>query len=73
VPPAYRGLSRHKRVMIEISAGVAVLTMFAIAVSVQTPVWLQIAGWALLVVYWIGWCVIALPKWRRRVLRGRSV
>jgi hypothetical protein len=72
LPRGYRRLSRRTRVTMELGVGVAVLILFAIAVSMQMPLWLQIVGWAFFVVYWVGWCAIALPKWwRRRVLRGR--
>jgi hypothetical protein len=72
VPRAYRRLSRRKRIAIELIVGVAVLILFAIGTSVQMPLWLQIAGWALFIVYWVGWSVVALPKWWRRA-RARSV
>jgi len=69
VPHAYRRLSRRKRVFIELGIGLAVLVLFAVGTSRQMPLWLQIAGWASLVLYWVSWCVVALPKWWRRARR----
>lgn len=71
LPPRYRKLSRRRRLVIELSVGVAVLLLFSIAVSMQMPVWLQLAGWAAAVVYWAAWCVIVLERWGRRQARGR--
>jgi hypothetical protein len=72
VPRAYRNLPRRKRVTIELLVGVAVLVLFAIAVSVQMPRWLQIAGWMWFLVYWVGWMALFVRSRRRRHLRERS-
>jgi hypothetical protein len=71
LPEGYRRLSRRKRVIIELAIGGSVLILFAIAVSVQMPRWLQIAGWMWFLAYWVGWMVLVLPGWIRRRFRGR--
>lgn len=71
VPPWYRRLPRRRRIVLELSIGVAALAFFVIAVSVQMPRWLQIAGWLWFLVYWVGWCFLVLRPWIRRRSGGR--
>jgi hypothetical protein len=71
LPAGYRRLSRRKRVIIELAIGASVLILFAIAVSVQMPRWLQIAGWIWFLLSWVLWMVLVMPGWIRRRFRGR--
>jgi hypothetical protein len=66
MPQGYRRLSRGKRLVMELSIGVAILALIPIGVSVQMPHWLQLIGWAVFVVCLVGQSVLTTRWWRRR-------
>jgi len=73
VPRGYWRFSRRKRMAVELSVGLACLIFFMLAVSMQTPVWLQITGWTCLLVYWAFWIVLYLRRWGQRQARARRL
>jgi len=71
VPSWYRRLSRRRRLAIELGAGLAILALIPIGVSMQMPSWLLAAGWAWLVLYSAVLCVIHLRQWGRETRAGK--
>ncbi|MFY9745378.1 MAG: hypothetical protein WA891_19395 [Acidobacteriaceae bacterium] len=76
IPPAHssanRGLSRRKRLVIELSIGVAILALIPIGVSVQMPLWLQLIGWAVFLVCIVGQSVLMMRWLKQRRARRRD-
>lgn len=66
LPPAYRNLSRRKRVLIELGVGMAILALIPIGVSVNLPIWLQLLGWAFLIANLAAQSILIVAWWRKR-------